>query len=168
MNREQEQFLRDNVKGKTRQELADLLEKKFGKKYTVHQIKYYKQKLGLKSGINGQFQAKRTPHNKKPIGTEFVDERGYIHIKIGEPNEWVMKHRYIYEKRNGKIPKGYSVVFADSDKTNFSDDNLILMRDKDKLVMNSLGLFIGDKELAKTGYLLAQVINKRCEIERGN
>lgn len=167
MNKEQEQFLRDNVRGKTRQELADLLNQKFGTNYTVHQIKYYKQKFGLKSGINSQFQKKQTPHNKKPIGTEFVDERGYVHIKTAEPNTWEWKQRYIYRTMKGEIPKGYFVVFADGDKTNFDIDNLILMKHNDVLVMNSMNLFSSDAELTKTGHLLAQVINKRCEIERG-
>lgn len=74
-----------------------------------------------------------------------------------------MKQKYIYEKYNGAISKGYSVIFADSDKTNFDIDNLVLARDKDKLVAKNKHLIFDDAKLTKTGLLIAKLINETHE-----
>ena len=154
------QFLIDNVHGKTCEELAKLTNNVFGTKYTKEQIKYYKHKFGITSGLDCTFKKNCIPHNKRQTGYEFICD-GYTWIKVS--NKFVLKHRYIYKKEHGDIPKGYSIAFLDGDKTNFDLDNLVLIRDKDKLVMKNKHLFTSDKELTKTGILLAQVINKTHE-----
>ena len=159
MRNEIVEFLKANVMGNTIPKLIDMIEKEFGVRYTKDQIKYYKAKHNLRSYVDGTFSKGQTPHNKKPIGSEFVDERGYVHIKTGEPNTWEWKQRYIYRKYKGEIPEGYNIVFADGDKNNFDIDNLMLVADREKLVMNSMGLFTSNAEVTKSGHLLAQLIN---------
>jgi len=63
---------------------------------------------------------------KKMIGTESI-RRKYIWVKVAEPNVWRMKHHLIWEAAFGPIPKGYLVIFADRDKSNFKLDNLIMI-----------------------------------------
>ena len=71
------------------------------------------------------------PSNKKPIGSERIIKDGYTEIKVAEPNKWESpKHRVIWEKVNGKISKGYALVFADGNKQNFGLDNLILVSEQ--------------------------------------
>ena len=157
---EEQLFITNNVKGNTITELTDLFNKAFNKDIKENQIRNYKKKNKLKSGVDTKFRKNQGPHNYKPVGSEFVDKTGYTYVKIADPNEWIMKQKYIYEKYNGSIPKGYSVIFADSDKTNFDIDNLILVRDKDKLVAKNKHLIFDDAELTKTGLLIAKLINE--------
>lgn len=153
-------FITNNVKGNTISELTDLFNKTFGKNAKANQIRNFKKKNKLKSGVNTKFHKNQIPHNYKPVGSEFMDDRGYTYIKVADPNEWITKQRYVYEKYVGKIPKGYSVIFADSNKTNFDIDNLVLVRDKDKLVAKNKHLIFDDAELTKTGLLIAKLINE--------
>lgn len=42
-------------------------------------------------------------------------------------DNFVLKHRFLWETANGPIPKGHKVIFADGDKTNITLDNLIMV-----------------------------------------
>lgn len=166
MTREQELFLKKNVKGLYCKELTDLLNKKFGTNYSYNYIANVKKRLGIKSGINTKFKKGMVPHNLRPIGYEFVYEaNGYTYIKTDE-NTWKMKHRYLWEKYHGEVPEGYCVAFADQDKTNFKKENLILIEIKEKLIMKNLKLFGNKKELTKTGYLIAKLISKTSSCKK--
>lgn len=51
MNEEQIDFLRKNACGRSRRELVELFKEKFGVVFSFAQIKYYKTKYGIKSGV---------------------------------------------------------------------------------------------------------------------
>ena len=149
--------------------------------------------VNLRTGINkGCFQKGRTPINKGtkgmfnvggnktsfkkghisannvPIGTERVAKDNYIEIKIKDGcgnDNWIMKHRYIYEKNNGPIPNGYKVMFADRNKRNFDLNNLILVSNREELIMNRNKLVFHDKDLTKTGHMIAKVMDKTYKLE---
>lgn len=161
--KEEQLFIKKNVVGKTIIELTNLFNKTFNADIKESQIRNFKKKNKLKSGISTKFNKSQVPHNYKKVGSEFIDDRGYTYVKVADPNKWVMKQRYIYEENKGKIPKGYSVVFADSDKTNFHSDNLILVRNKDKLVAKNKHLIFDNAELTKSGLLVAKLINETYE-----
>lgn len=74
------------------------------------------------------------------------------------------KHRYIYEKHYGAIPKGYRVVFLNGDNTDFSISNLGIARNKDVIVMYRHKLNSSDKDLTRLGLEVAHLINKTNEI----
>ena len=92
---------------------------------------------------------------------------GYIEVKVEEPSTFKLKHRIVYEQLKGPIPDGYNVVFADGDKSNLESDNLILVTKSEMLVMNRKGLFKKNKDLTKTGHLIAKVIDKQNKLKRG-
>lgn len=157
---EQEQFIKNNVTNKTSEELTNLVNQKFNLSLTIKQVRQYKKSHKLRSGINTQFKKNQIPHNKKSIGYEFTSSDGYTYIKTSEPNIYQHKQIYIYEQVHGKIPKNHSVMFLDQDKSNFDLDNLILVENKDKLTAKNKHLIFEDKELTRTGLLIARVINK--------
>ena len=157
------QFVKKNIKGKTCSEMAELLNKEFSLNCKSSQIKYLKKRFGLRSELDCRFKKGQSAHNYKPIGYEFVQCDGYIYVKIAEPNTWVKKHRYIWEKYYGKIPKGYRVAFKDQNRQNCEIDNLILVSKKDFATMAGNKLFSNSKELTETGFLIAQLINKTKE-----
>ena len=54
---------------------------------------------------------------------------GYLWIKVKEveganKKNWIQKHRYVWEKHNGKVPKGYKIVFLDGNCLNCDISNL--------------------------------------------
>ena len=59
---------------------------------------------------------------------------------------------------------GHKVIFADGNKRNFDIDNLILVSDSEALIMNANKLRYENKELTKTGALIAKVIDKTNKI----
>ena len=124
-------------------------------------------------GLKGYIGANKTsfkkgaiPPNQVPVGTESLTKGGYIKVKIADPNKWELKHRYIYEKHYGKIPKGCRVIFADKDIYNFDIDNLILVSRKELLKLNQYDLIKEDKELTKTGINVAKLILKIGEAKK--
>lgn len=60
----QEEFIKANANGLGNMELTDLLNKTFGTKFTVKQVKSYKTNNGINSGLSGRFQKGQTPANK--------------------------------------------------------------------------------------------------------
>ena len=62
-----------------------------------------------------------------------------IEIKVKDPNRWKLKHRYIWEKENGKIPKGMLLIFKDNNKLNIDLDNLMLISRAENAVINRAG-----------------------------
>ena len=165
LNTEQVNYFKKIVKGRTCEEIAILMNQKFNTNYTKQQIKFQKRIYNLKSGVDGKFKKNQKAHNHKKIGSEFIASNGYTYIKIKEPNTWIQKQRYIYEKYIGKIPKNHSIIFLNQDKTDFNLDNLMLVRTKDKLTCKNKKLFSKNKELTKTGIITAQLINKVSEIK---
>lgn len=105
-NEEQESFIRANAKGLTNQELTDLVNKTFGLNVTAKQVKTFKNKHKISSGLTGHFEKGHVPankgkkfpgktnrtsfkkgqrsHNYKPIGYERIDEDGYVLVKVSD------------------------------------------------------------------------------------
>jgi len=186
---EQKHFIYENYKGIGNKELTEMFNRKFGTSLDK-QIKNFKKNHNLDSGLTGRYEkgnvpynkgkkwdeymtkeaqekSKRTtfkkeniPHNYRPVGSERINADGYIEVKIADPNKWEMKHRVIYEEYYGTIPKGYNVMFADGNKLNLEIDNLILVSKSEDLIMNKNKLFYQNKELTKTGHLIAKIISK--------
>ena len=179
---EEKEYLASIVKGKTYKELLALMNEKFDYEFSSQQIESALRRYNLKTGNTGHFKkyqepwtkglkgymgANKTsfkkgtiPPNYKPVGTERFAKDGYIEVKVKDPNVWELKHRYIYEKHHSEIPKGYNVIFADKDITNFDIDNLILVSKAEMLILNKNKLIFEDKELTKTGVNIVKLINK--------
>ena len=65
--------------------------------------------------------------NRKQVGTERINTYGYTVVKVSEPDKWKLKHRIVWEKQNGKIPKGYNIQFKDCNRQNCDIDNLYMI-----------------------------------------
>lgn len=111
----------------------------------------------IKAKDNGRFKKGHKPHNagtkgkmkansgtfKKgniPVTTLEVGAislvEGYYKIKIAQPNKWKALHIYIWEKHNGKVPKGKCVIFKDKDTSNVAISNLMLVSRAELAVLN--------------------------------
>ena len=189
-SKEEKEYLSEITPGHHYKEITDLMNKKFDRIFTVEMIKGAIGRYKLNTGFNGQFKKGDTPHNKGKLGTSYkgcektwfqkgqlpfnhkeveaerVDRDGYILIKVEEPNKWKFKHRVIWEQVNGPIPKGYSLIFADKDKTNLSIDNLVLVSRKELLMLNKEKLIKDNAELTKTGVNLSKLLIKIRDMDK--
>lgn len=96
------------------------------------------------------------------------NDPGYVYVKVcdGKGNKnWKPKQQIIYELHNGPIPPKHKVIFADGNRFNFDPDNLILVSNSQELIMNQRKLRYKDKELTRTGSMIAKVIDKANKIK---
>jgi hypothetical protein len=78
-----------------------------------------------------QFKKGQTPHNTKHVGHERVRASDrYIEISVAETNphtgferRYVLKHKHLWEQRNGPVPKGMALKCLDGDRQNTSPEN---------------------------------------------
>ncbi|TSI19906.1 HNH endonuclease [Bacillus sp. HY001] len=182
----QKMFIEEHVAGRTSGELTRMVNEHFGIELTIEQIRGFKKRFKLKSGLNTrfakgnipfnkgkkgcggweptQFKKGHTPHNHKPVGTERVNSDGYVDMKIADPNKWRAKHLIIWEEVNGPLPKGHAVIFGDKNRRNFNLDNLILVSHKQLGSLNARGLIQDNADLTRVGVVIAdihQAVNDR-------
>ncbi|MDD3686448.1 MAG: HNH endonuclease signature motif containing protein [Bacteroidales bacterium] len=84
------------------------------------------------------FKPGQIPKNYRPVGSERITVDGYIEVKIKDPRTWAQKHRVIWEKHNGKIPKGYNVQFRDGNRQNVALENLYLISRNEQINQNTI------------------------------
>lgn len=163
------EYFKSIVKGHTTKEIIELYYEKYGERMSEYKVHDVKKRYKLYSGVSNKFQKGNVynkGYNKRPIGSERLDERGNVRIKIAQPNKWVRKHIYVWEQHYGKMPKGKCLIFLDGDKTNCDISNLQIVDKRVELLMARKELFYNDKELTKTGILIAQLDSKSKEIEK--
>ena len=176
---EQEAFIRAYYKGRTTQDLVDMVNDIFGLEITFNQMRAYKQNRHLVSGVDtrfkkdqvpwikgkkfpgcanaGTFKRGRIPASTLPLGAEILRGDGYVWVKLAEPNVWRQKHIHIWEEANGLLPEGHLLKFLDGDRQNVTLDNLALVNRAENLAINRLGLTSDDPELTKTGINVAKL-----------
>ena len=179
---EEKEYLASIVKGSTYKEITEKMNDKFEYNFSEEQVKGMMYRNKLTTGTGGYFKKGSTPWNKGlkgymganktsfkkgsvppnqvPIGTESITKGGYIKVKVGEPNKWKLKQRYIYEQHYGEIPNNCNVIFADKNIRNFDINNLVLVSKAEMLILNKNKLIFEDKELTKVGVNIAKVIDK--------
>ena len=113
-----------------------------------------------------QFQKGNRPWNYMPVGSERVNDEGYVDIKVADPNKWKSKHIIIWEEHNGPVPKGHAVIFEDRNKRNFEQNNLILVSRAQLAVVNGKNLIQNDAELTRIGLIVADIHRKIGELRK--
>ena len=68
------EFIRDNSWGVSSQEMADMVNEKFGTNWTKEGMKQFRQRQGIKSGLTGWFQKGHPPGNKGKKLEEYIDD----------------------------------------------------------------------------------------------
>jgi len=175
-------FIKKHVAGRNYIELTNLFNKqRFGLPVTPGQIHGFIKNHHLKTGRDTRFKPGQTPYTKgkklwystngfkpghKPwnhmsVGSERIVE-GYVQVKVSNRKDkpwkrWKFKHVILWEKANGKVPKGHMVIFADGNKLNLSLDNLRLISMKENAVMNRWGLRSTNAGFTDTGKIIADI-----------
>ena len=191
--KEEKDFFTEYVPGHTCKEIQAEFCKRFNKPITLNQVTGYLKRNGLKNGVNGRFKKGNIPQNKgvkghcskgcekgwfkkghkplnyKPVGSERINVDGYIEIKVKDPNKWQLKHRYIWEKHNGKIPKDMILIFKDNNKLNVCLDNLILISRAENMEINRKNdcKFTGDSKEAIINLTRLKLETRKARRKRG-
>lgn len=76
-NEEEVEFIVNNYKGIDNQQLTDLLNNRFDKKYSREQVKNFKKRNKLNSGLTGQFEKGHVPFNKGRRAIEYLSIEQY-------------------------------------------------------------------------------------------
>lgn len=116
------------------------------------------------------------PHNAVPVGAERVSRDGYVEVHVAQfrtsraNDQWVHKHRLVWERENGrKLEKGEVVVFCDGDKSNFDPANLAVATQAEMALINRRGIPYFDRESFRAARSIARlnlVISDRERAER--
>lgn len=121
--------------------------------------KKWSEFMSEQSKINSSktsFKKGNIPVNHKPVGTEVIEPKDrYVKIKVAEPNNWMLKHRFVWEQHNGKIPKGFNVQFINKDRTDCRIENLYLIHRKEQVAQNSIIRYPND--LRKSIYRISKI-----------
>ena len=188
-------YIKNHYKGKSSIELSNEVNKVFGLNTNNDTIQNLKSKIkrnegfifelarndgcfkkgqeswnkgtkGLTHANKTSFKKGNIPINHRTVGSERINIYGYVEIKIEEPNKWELKHRWLWKKENGKIPKGYKVIFKDGNKNNITLGNLALVSNSQMLILNRNNLIFEESELTETGINIAKVLDKVNEKSR--
>lgn len=180
-------FLEKNVKGRTHPEVTCLFNAHFGLELRKTKIRAALHNRHLTSGIDCKFKpgdishsppkgthySRRTefkpgsiPANYRPVGSERVDVDGYVWVKTQDPKTWRMKHVMVWEAKNGPVPKGYVVIFADGNRLNIDIDNLLLVSRGQLAVLNHSGLLQKNKALNESALLTVDLMMKIAQLRK--
>jgi hypothetical protein len=146
-------FLKQNVKNGTYEELSTNFNAHFGVSRTAKQIAHACCTRGIHIGLQ---RSRFGP--PKQSGTERDNKDGYIVVKT--ESGWIPKQRYLYEQHYGSISKNDVIMFADSDKRNFSLDNLVKVSKGEIGLLNKYKLITKNTELTKCGINLVKLQRK--------
>lgn len=192
---EEKAFLRSFIPEHFSYEVQRAFEEKFGRSITCSQIKCFKGNNKVRSGMDTRFKKGTVPPNKgkkmsaeqyakssrtmfkkggipqnyRPVGSERVNVDGYIEIKIADPSKWELKHRFVWEESNGKIPAGMNLIFKDNNPLNVKLDNLMLVTRAENMIINHAGanMYKGiEKEVAVNAIRLKNAIKNKLSKKR--
>ncbi|GMO33897.1 MAG: HNH endonuclease signature motif containing protein [Termitinemataceae bacterium] len=174
-------FLKKKAPGRSFDELATMFNKYFSHRLKHSAVIQTCSRYGITNGRDCRFHAGQTvwnkgmkgwsapgtektrfkkgnrPANHRPIGSERINSDGYVQIKVAEPNKWKMKSVMVWEKENGKLPKGMIIIFADGNKLNLGLDNFLVISRRELAVMNHLKLISINGDLTKIGKKVANI-----------
>jgi hypothetical protein len=101
----------------------------------------FMSKEAIERTKNTRFKKGQLPHNSKSDNAISIraDKSGavYKYIRISK-GKWALLHRYNWEKKHGKIPKGLNLVFRDRDTMNCDISNLEALTNAQLMKRNSV------------------------------
>lgn len=120
---------------------------------------------GYMGANSTSFKKGQKVHNHRPVGSERITKDGYIQVKIAEPSDWQLKHIFVWESHNGKVPKNHCIRMVDGNRTNVSIDNLMCIpRGANAIINKSNNANTGSVELNRAILLTETLRHKLREV----
>lgn len=108
---------------------------------------------GIERSKSTRFSKGQQPHNTLVDGAERVRHskgRPYVWVRVSL-GVWREKHRLVWQKNYGPIPKGFNVQFKDGDTQNCEPENLYLIKRSDQMNQNTIHRYPAEiKQAIKT------------------
>lgn len=152
----------------SRRELAEEINKRFGREFTDKAVCSHCYDNGIQLGLC--FSDSSIPRGVKhwrhrPVGS-FQEKKGYIRIKVAEPNKWMQYQRYVWEQHHpGQSAEGKTVIFMDGNIRNFDPSNLECVERGELSVMAELGCTAESSREERELYLLrARLVYAKSKI----
>lgn len=125
-----------------RKEVLDELNATFGTDFTEKAFVTHCYESGIQLGLaasNSNIPRGEKHWRYRPVGS-FQTKKGYVRIKVAEPNVWMQYQRYVWEQNHpGESAEGMTVIFMDGNTRNFDPDNLERVTRGELSVMSELG-----------------------------
>lgn len=125
-----------------RRQIVDELNRRFGTDFTLNSFVTHVNECGIQLGFaySANSQNRGQKHwRHRPVGS-FQEKKGYLRIKVAEPNQWMQYQRYVWEQAHpGESAEGKFVIFLDGNNRNFSLDNLTVVTRGELAVMAEMG-----------------------------
>lgn len=102
----QENFIRINVRGRSNQELTNLVNEKYGLEVTVMQVKTWKKNHNISSGLTGFFEKGHVPINKGTTGMFNVGGNKTSFKKGDIPHNYNLVRSMVYTPDDGRDDLG--------------------------------------------------------------
>ena len=98
-------------------------------------VAFFNQRSRLKAADNATYKGSRKP---RPLYAE-QEKKGYIRIKIAQPNTWVSKAKWVYMQAHPEedLTERSNYIFLDGDTRNFAPENIA------RVPLSLMGLFCG-------------------------
>lgn len=152
----------------SRRELAEEINKRFGREFTDKAVCSHCYDNGIQLGLC--FSDSSIPRGEKhwrhrPVGS-FQMKKGYMRIKVAEPNKWMQYQRYVWEQNHpGQSAEGKTVIFMDGNTRNFDPSNLECVERGELSVMAELGCTAESSREERELYLLrARLVYAKSKI----
>jgi hypothetical protein len=85
----------------------------------------YNANTARTQGLTGQ-----SPRNTKYLGHERMSKNGYVEVSVDEINphtgykrRYVLKHKHLWEQKNGQVPEGMCLKYLDGKRENTDPSN---------------------------------------------
>ena len=152
----------------SRRELAEEINKRFGREFTDRAVCAHCCENGIQLGLcysNSDVPRGEKHWRHRPVGS-FQEKKGYIRIKVAEPNKWMQYQRYIWEQNHpGQSAEGKTVIFMDGNTRNFDPSNLECVERGELSVMAELGCTAESSREERELYLLrARLVYAKSKI----
>lgn len=126
----------------SRKELAEEINKRFGRKFTDKAVCSHCYENGIQLGLcySHSYVPRGEAHwRHRPVGS-LQTKKGYVRIKVAEPNKWLQYQRYVWEQNHpGQSAEGKTVIFMDGNNRNFDPSNLECVERGELSVMSAMG-----------------------------
>lgn len=152
----------------SRRELAEEINKRFGREFTDKAVCSHCYENGIQLGLcysNSDVPRGEKHWRHRPVGS-FQMKKGYIRIKVAEPNKWMQYQRYVWEQNHpGQSAEGKTVIFMDGNTRNFDPSNLECVERGELSVMAELGCTAESSREERELYLLrARLVYAKSKI----
>lgn len=126
----------------SRKQLLEELNAQFGTSFSIRGMAQHVYENHISLGLcysNSTVPRGESHWRHRAIG-ELQEKKGYLRIKVAEPNTWIQLQRYVWEQAHpGQSAAGKLVIFLDGNNRNFAVDNLECVTRGELACMSRLG-----------------------------